>query len=250
MAAFCSLEEAYGNDYKSFLSPASLEPNWLAQRKQQEVIKARQWTQVPSGASFNTNDYQPLVESFTDKTSKPNEEEDSDLYVTSYDEFNIPFKTAKQPAPVKENFDDYYNLINGQYGDDKPGTHNDTFHPGYTASGDYETESPYTAARPSLGCQRLDSLKDHILRCKECKIKIKKLLDEIEGKSDSKDDGGLTNGLLSKLIDSTSINPSSSTSPNPYKSYIELIFFIAIGVFIIFILDTFVRLGKVFSSKK
>jgi len=270
MSAFCSLEEAYGNDYKSFLSPASLEPNWLAQRKQAEIAKAKRWTQTPVGVAQGTVNYEPdILEGFESSPKKSKRDifenmEDADL-LQDYDEFNLPLKIpgkhSKDPRPNADGLDDYYKLIDSQYDIDTINSHRHTFQPGYTAGGDFETESPYTDdytkelgredfhGGDTLNCRRLESLRHHITQCKDCQIKLKKLLNDVEGKSDSKDEGGMNNGLLSKLIDSTSIQSGNVRTNNPYKAYIELVFFIAIGVFLIFLLDTFVKLGKVFSRR-
>jgi hypothetical protein len=267
MSAFCSLEEAYGNDYKSFLSPASLEPNWLAQRKQAEIAKAKKWTQTPVGIEQGGLDYEPdILEGFdpTPKKSKNlfDPQEDADL-LQDYDEFNLPLKIpgkhSKDPRPNAEEMDDYYKLIDSQYDIDTINAHRHRFQPGYTAGGDFETESPYSEDYSreiqrenfhgdTLNCKRLESLRHHITQCKDCQLKLRKLLNDVEGKSDTKDEGGMDKGTLAKLIDSTSINSTSEKISNPYKAYIELIFFIAVGVFLIFILDTFVKLGKVFSK--
>ncbi len=269
MSAFCSLEEAYGNDYKSFLSPASLEPNWLAQRKQEEISKAKRWTQTPVGVAHGSINYEPdIIEGFESSTKKTKHNthnntledalEDADL-LQDYDEFNLPLKIPekhpKDPRPNADGLDDYYRLIDSQYDIDTINTHR---HTGYTAGGDFETESPYTDNYmkemkrenfhgDTLNCKRLESLREHILTCRDCQIKLRKMLNNVEGKSDTKDDGGVNNGLLSKLIDSTYTQPISTN--NPYKAYIELVFFIAIGVFLIFLLNTFVKLGKVFSKR-
>lgn len=272
MAAFCSLEEAYGNDYKSSISPASLEPNWLAKRKQEEIHQSRRWKETPSGVARGVINYEPdVIENFDGKTKNVESNndtylEDADLF-QDYDEFNLPLKLpnsnhSPHPRSDTTDIDDYYKLINNQYDTDTINNYRNNFKPGYTAAGDYETESPYSdeythhQARfhhiedKSINCKRLDSLKQHISGCKECIIKVKKWLNEIEGKSDNKDEGGITNGLLSKLINSTSLDDVKEPATNPYKSYIELLFFIGIGVFIIFILDTFVKLGRVLRRRR
>lgn len=258
--AFCTLEEAWGNDYKSFLSPASLEPNWLARRKQKEIHDAKKWTTVPTGIAQGNIQYdQPesttSLEQFNPMIRK-RDDDDSDLY-QDYDEFNLPLELpgqySKDPKPSADGIDDYYKLVDSQYDSqydmDTVRSYNHSFQPGYNANGDYETESPYTNSyiKKHRYCNRLDSLKHHIPECKDCQAKLRKILGEIEGKSDSKDEGGVTENVLSKLIDSTSLN---SIPSSPYKSYIELIFFIAIGVFLIFTLDTFVRLGRVFHKRR
>ena len=83
-------------------------------------------------------------------------------------------------------------------------------------------------------------------KCAKCRKRMKQWLEELgEFIGDVQD--------IPKKVDESIIEPARSEIkqlfPQYLRGYIDLIFFIAIGVFLIFTLDTFVRLGKSFSKK-
>ena len=250
--AYCTLQEAWGQDYKSFLSPASLSPDWLEQCRQKRQ-KDSNGLNAPSGFSSErdrTFHYSgldettsSLVEQFDGGNkglSRPktllsrNEDEDSDLLV-QHDEFNVPMH-FEAPEAIDPGLDDYYKLIDSEYDKD---TINSYHYP-------YQDTNYAEELQLNHKCATIlpNKIKYHLKKCRKCRKRMKEWLSEL---------GELISDIPEK-VEKQAIEPITSDIkqlfPSHLRHYIDLIFFIAIGVFLIFVLDTFVRLGKSFSRRR
>jgi len=153
------------------------------------------------------------------------------LGASQHDEFNIPLKTASSavPAPYKassSSLDDYYQLLdsadngNGSSGDlDKQ-------------LGKYEEEIQYRlkqnnsngkgSGKETEFCKRLIK---HVRECKLCRAQ---LIAELE---------------LEEIL---SLKEEQEVSKNAANvDIMDLVLFIAAGIFLIFIMDSFVKIGKI-----
>ena len=245
--AYCTLEEAWGQDYKSFLSPASLSPDWLEDCR--KPMK-KQDTKAPPGFSSEKEKryhYSDLpdhtqdsrVEHFSSpKKLKPiNEDEDYDLMVR-HDEFNLPMH-FESPEALDPGLDDYYKLINSDIDQD---TINSYRYP-YQDTNYAEEVQFHTGYSKKCHSALPNKTKYHLKKCKHCRNRMKEWLREL---GDIVED-------IPKEIHQEVIKPTKDhikqLVPREFRGYVDLLFFIAIGVFLIFVLDTFVRLGKSFSRK-
>lgn len=263
--AFCTLEEAWGQDYKSFLSPASLSPDWLQECRREKSGHSGSQT-IPTGFSTEHERrfrYSGLDEEGTPYTEKNcgitsklehfknsvgspkrlkpvNEDEDFDLML-NHDEFNLPMH-FESPEAIDPGLDDYYKLIDSELDKD---TLNSYRYPYQDTN--YAEELQFNhkchAAFP-------EKAKSHLKKCKYCRKRLKQWLEEL---------GELVSDVKNKAVDIGNdinediVQPTKKSIkqlfPDYLRGYIDLIFFIAVGVFLIFVLDTFVRLGKSFSKK-
>lgn len=256
--AYATLEEAWGQDYKSFLSPASLSPDWLEECKK----KTKCASKAPTG--FNT-DPEPrfhysdvnepgtpytekglsapspkqsksVTEHFNNNTkpkrlSPKNEDEDYDLML-HHDEFNLPMH-FESPEAIDPGLDDYYKLIDSEYNQDTLDSYR------------YPYQDTNYAEEVQFG--------DHYLKKAQKAYKINKSQRIAELLEELKELGfDLKSGADNTINTSNTSNKNSgikSVFPDHLKGYIDLIFFIAVGIFLIFVLDTFVKLGKSFSKR-
>ncbi len=215
--AFCTLEEAWGPNYTSFLSSASVAPDWLKSKERKSSPQ-----RAPSGYS---------LDQFKPNTPRPKEKQspDNDLLL-DYDEFNVPMY-YDSPSPADHSADEYYKLIDSQSRSQV--SHVEHF------DGDYAEEVQYSQDF-TRDCDRS---RKHLKKCKKCRKALRELLDEL--------DGGASN-VITKVNDAVvepAKNEIKQLFPAHLRGYIDLIFFIAIGVFLIFVLDSFVRLGKSFAKR-
>jgi len=248
--AYATLEEVWGQDYKSFLSPASLSPDWLEQCK---TPTTRNKT-IPTGFSteheprFKYSDldedgapYTEKIEHFASpKRLQPiNEDEDYDLLVEG-DEFNMPIHYTA-PEAADPGLDDYYKLINSEFDKDTINSYK------YPYQDTNYNEEVQFIQQHNKKCQSAvpDRAKYHLKKCKQCRKRMKQWLEELgELITDVKE--------LPKDLTDSAINTKEKVKhlvPSHLKDIVDLIFFIAIGIFLIFVLDTFVRLGKSFSKR-
>lgn len=217
--AFCTLEEAWGPNYTSFLSSASVVPDWLKTKERKSSPQ-----RAPSGYS---------VDQFKPNTPRPKEKAspDNDLLL-DYDEFNVPMY-YDSPSPADHSVDEYYKLIDGQFPQSSHSSQIEHF------DGDYAEELQYSQDF-TPDCDRS---RKHLKNCKKCRKTLRELLDELEG---------TTSNVITKVNKSV-VEPAKTEIkqlfPSHLRGYIDLIFFIAIGVFLIFVLDSFVRLGKSFAKR-
>lgn len=266
--AFCSLEEAWGQDYKSFLSPASLSPDWLEKKSKKSTVPAKcdNNNKVPSGFNTEHERRYHIVEPFQGEHSQHNNHrekrifsnnskslpsppnEDLDLLI-DHDEFNIPYH-VEYPEPVEPGLDDYYKLIDSQY--DMDTVH--SYHHPHSANDDYTEELQYNELY-SKACHSAIpfpmKIKKHLKKCKHCRSRMKQWLEELGEIATNT----ITTGTASEIprnVNKNVIEPAKNTVkslvPAQFRGYIDLIFFIALGIFLIFVLDTFVRLGKSFTK--
>jgi hypothetical protein len=259
--AFCSLEEAWGQDYKSFLSPASLSPDWLSENRGSYKPPRQNCDDKPKKApsGFNTEPERRfhLVENFDGDgkvyANNPKRmpfppEDDSDLLI-DHDEFNIPYH-IEAPEPTEPGLDDYYKLIDSQYNMD---TIHSYHHP-RSAHDDYSEEIQYNELY-SKACHSAfpfpSKIKKHLKKCKHCRSRMKGWLEELgEISSDISNDVRKIHDNVTKEIIEPAKNTIKELVPSQFRGYIDLIFFIALGIFLIFVLDTFVKLGKSFSRSR
>lgn len=265
--AYCSLQEAWGQDYKSFLSPASLSPDWLAKnRPQDNPYKPPRCddegpSKAPSGFNTEPEKRYHLVEPFHNTGAKtfvsrenlnnrmpqppssvPEDDSDLDLMI-DHDEFNIPFH-MEAPEPTEPGLDDYYKLIDSQH--DMDTVH--SYHHPRSSHDDYTEELQYNELY-SKTCHSVfpfpSKTKRHLKKCKHCRSRMKQWLEEL---------GEIANQVQQIPSAVNIIEPAKDTIkdlvPTQFRGYIDLIFFIALGIFLIFVLDTFVKLGKSFSRTR
>lgn len=217
--AYCTLEEAWGQDYKSFLSPASLTPDWLGNCKEMQKIKGEK------------NVQKQTVEHFTSNTAsqKP---KDNDLLI-DYDEFNLPLY-FDAPKGIDSVDDNYYKLIDNQFQENFENTANTSY-----------LEEDQFGEHYTRECDQAFPLhvKYHLKKCKLCRKRVKSWLDELDA------DNNNNTSSLAHSLNSTPSNTISTTDLVSKNTYLDLVFFIAIGIFLIFVLDSFVRLGRSFSRR-
>lgn len=232
--AYSTLEEAWGQDYKSFLSPASLSSDWLNGCENTNHNKASSGPPPTGYTSYGNQqrelldyDDSPVIEHFNSDT------DDMDLML-NHDEFNIPLNAYKAPTP-DPGLDDYYNLINNSQYDNNPFQDNN-----------YAEElqlNNYTKECDNAFPRRV---KFHLKKCVHCRKRLKEWLEELDGL------GSTTQmaSTMNKKIINTTERDIKSVFPVQFRGYIDLIFFVALGIFLIFVLDTFVRLGKSFTRRR
>ena len=230
--AYCYLEEAWGDNYKSFLSPASITPASLGKCKEMEKIKGP--TNKQSNGTQSNESQSDQIEHFASI--------DNDLRV-DYDEFNLPLHWDA-PQGINTMDDDYYRLINESNEGVGPGDIYETF-----KSPEYVEENQFNSTFTQECAQAFPThVQYHLKKCIECRKRIRKLLKDFDNI-----DNDLNNEKTSidkTSIDKTSIEKTSIEKTSiekrflPKGPFIDLLVFIAFGVFVIFILDAFVRLGK------
>ncbi len=212
--SFCTLEEAWGPNYTSFLTAASVSPDWLS-NKEHSPTPPQQRTKE----SFQCN--KPL--------GNIKQSDDNDLLL-DYDEFNLPL-SYDSPTPVDNSLNEYYKLIGSQTGGQVEhfnGNYSEEPQYGYDTRHDCDQ---YTNTRA----------KKHLKKCKRCRQLLRELLDEL-------DPSNVVSTVNDNVVEPAK-NGIKSLFPSHLKGYIDLIFFIAIGIFLIFVLDSFVRLGKAFAKR-
>ena len=239
--AYCTLDEAWGPNYTSFLSPASLSPDWL-KSKERSASPPRS---APRGYSkgHNQNDDNGIVEGFTgtcgssqEQRQQKTDQRDDDLLL-DYDEFNVPMY-YDSPTPKDDSLGEYYKLVNSQSTLASVPSQIEQFDGGYAEEEQYNSEF-------TRQCSDLFSSKAHrhLKKCRRCRNQLRELLNDIDGTVDT---------VVTKVQDNV-IEPAKSgikqLFPAHIRGYIDLVFFIAIGVFLIFVLDSFVRLGKTFAKR-
>jgi hypothetical protein len=250
--AYATLEEAWGQDYKSFLSPASLSPEWL--EKCRKPLQ-RESAIVPNGFSserepkFRYSEIDDYGTPYTEKrehfTSSPkrlspvNEDEDYDL-LQEGDEFNMPMK-FESPEAIDPGMDDYYKLINSEFDKDTLNSYRYPYQDTNYAEEIQFTEDNNKKCQASLP----NRAKYHLQKCKQCRLRLKAWLEEFgEILSEAKE---IPNDIKSDIMNTK--DKVKQLIPSHLRSIVDLIFFVAIGLFLIFVLDTFVRLGKSFSKR-
>lgn len=221
--AYCYLEEAWGADYKSSLSPATLTPDWLNKCKETEK---KTTSQLTSQLTSQPNS-QPIKEHFTNNHSSNRSSNDDDLRV-DYDEFNLPLHWDA-PQGISSMDDDYYRLINN---DD-----NEEIKEQFTTN--YAEEQQFSETFTRECAQTFPvHVRHHLKKCSECRKRLIKFLNELEYKNDDKEQTEKTSNTEQPA------NGIKKMFPKQFGPIIDLIVFIAFGIFIIYILDAFVRLGK------
>ena len=275
--AYCTLEDAWGPDYKSFLSPASLSPDWLSKCRQPSHTRpGNPATGFPSekerrfhysdmdedgmflenfsgGGGCGSGGTKKYVKRASHRTPPPpfggtgtgtsgtgtsgtggTSDEDEDLLL-DHDEFNIPLH-LEAPEAIDPGMDDYYKLVNSQFDSDTINSYRFPFQ-----DTNYAEEVQFDNLN-NRECNKVfpAKVKRHLKKCKYCRKKMKNWLQE-----------------FGELIEDTIIDgPKKAIEPVKegvkqlfpvqFRGYVDLIFFIALGIFLIFVLDTFVRLGKSF----
>ena len=222
--AYCTLQEAWGQDYKSFLSPASLSPDWL------------QNSESPQDPTTPTRPTTNNIEQF--EGSSHDDNGDHDLML-DHDEFNLPFQYEIQGVPHapqgnNSDMDDYYKLIDTQYAPTQSYQvpFEDT---NYAEELQLNNITDINPINPKK-CHQTDKVKHHLQKCKNCRQKMKDWLRAFEENVDS------DNSKNTFVKDAIAL-------PSKIRAHTDLIFYIAVGIFIIFILDMFVRLGGLGGSR-
>lgn len=205
--AYCTLEEAWGGNYKP--SQPKLSVDWV--NKPSDAVKRdgvdRDHEYIEEFANIN------------------NELDDTDILV-DHDEFNIPLHTYSSSKPNDTGIDNYYKLIDEQDTDNR----DEYFQ--YQNS-DYAIE-PQFGKHYTKECEKVfpEHVKYHLKKCKQCRRRLTKWLGLSETKPKEKHN----------IREEKNIHGTVFTDKT--QKYFDLIFFISFGVFLIFIFDMFVRLGR------
>ena len=234
--AYCYLEEAWGDNYKSFLSPASITPASLGKCKEMIKIKGESKGESKGEIKGEMGEKSKNEKSNSDKIEHfASIGTDNDLRV-DYDEFNLPLHWDA-PQGVDTMDDDYYRLINESNEGVGPGDIYETF-----KSPDYAEENQFSNTFTQECAQAFPThVQYHLKKCIECRKRIRKLL------NDFNDDFNVqTNKQTNEKTNENVIENNTDKIKKflPKGPFIDLLVFIAFGVFVIFILDAFVRLGK------
>ena len=265
--AYANLEEVWGQDYKSFLSPASLSPDWMEKCNRDNN---RQESKAPSGFSteherrFHYSGLDEVGTPYTDRycggnnevsgvehfsgserqgpkmLTPRNDDEDFDLML-NHNEFNVPMH-FESPVAIDPGLDDYYKLVNSEVDRDTL----DSYRYPYQDT-NYSEEIQHGGVSTKQ-CHSMfpAKAKHHLKKCKHCRKQMKEWLQELGGFVG--DVTSMPNNINKDIVTPTKEKVKQLFPPH-LRGYIDLLFFIAIGIFLIFVLDTFVRLGKSFSKK-
>lgn len=151
-------------------------------------------------------------------------ETDTDLLSESFTDYNLPTKpTPGQPQPFDSTMfsDDYYKLLANDWKTDVASYQAQARGP--FGPKDYSEEPQLTAATTSEGCM---SVAKHLDHCKDCRKRLEDIFSRLLG-----------GGSASKK---RMVSPSGSI----FDSMKDVLILLAIGLFVIFVLDGFVRLGR------
>jgi len=174
------------------------------------------------------------VENFQAELAKPKYREkkrkseqmkpESDLMV-QYNEFNVPLRPhsgrdQSEPMPSGiEPFDDYFQLIDDQFASAEPT--------------DWFRQDKTYAEETQLGHNDCDIVRMHIKRCRGCRNRLRRLLKQYEEEDEFEEQPKIEN-----------FEPVLQPTPGLYTQYLDIFFFVAAGIFLIYILDMFLRLGR------
>lgn len=202
--SFCTIEEAWGANFGNPVPPTLKPP----------MNVTRQNASYNSSVRENFEGGPIIWDPAKNNVFAQNEDEDllnRDLMGTTYNEFNVPLKTAKNTVPQgfmsdrHSALDDYYRLMD----DSEDG------------------EIQYKVEKPpkKLGLSKKDAslcakLLEHVQECKLCRAQ---LIAELQ---------------LEELAKTEEDENASDVN------VMDIILFIAAGIFLIFIFDGFIRLGK------
>lgn len=160
-----------------------------------------------------------LHENFGTISSVTKKSDDSDLRVENFTDYNLP---VKKHANVPEAFDasgvssDYFKILAADWD-----------------SAEAQPTKPPTQlkdATKKTGCM---DVANHIDSCSECRIRLESIFRNLLAKP-------LAPGAAAVV-----------TAPkNDSKPYLEITLLILLGIFIVFVLDAFVRLGRYFTRKR
>jgi hypothetical protein len=144
--------------------------------------------------------------------------EDGDLLKESFTDYNLPLETKGGPGPQPfDSEDDYFKILSEDW-------HRDTAR--YQAQARSPFQSKDYAEETQIGANRAGSnacmgVAKHLDGCKECKTRLEHIFRKLLGSGKTKNRSDqTTNQLLNVLL------------------------MVGIGVFVIFVLDAFVKLGR------
>ena len=157
---------------------------------------------------------------------------ESDLMV-QYNEFNIPLRpysgqdqSAPMPSGGKmEGFDDYFQLIDDQYASVEPT--------------DWFRQDKSYAEETQLGHNDCDIVRMHIKRCRACRNRLRRLLKQYEDEDEFEEQPKIEN-----------FEPAVDPKQGLYVKYLDVFFFVAAGIFLIYVLDMFLRLGRKLGGRR
>ena len=139
---------------------------------------------------------------------------DADLLVENFSDYNLPIKETKGMPRAFDASDDYFRLVNAVNGE------SETKMVGVPQVIEQEP-SVNPAASKNIGCMDVASHLDH---CDECRKRLETIFRNIVSHDKQ------------KIAQPEQRNPSNVTT--------DLVLLIVLGIFIVFVLDIFVRLGK------
>lgn len=170
-----------------------------------------------SGASVATALYEDFG-SFSSPVAKK-QQEDSDLLVENFSDYNLPIKDTRGVPKAFDASDDYFRLINAvNGGSDNPMVGVQQVREQAPSAGIPSAGIPSAGDSKEIGCMDVAAHLDH---CEECKQRLE---------------------VIFRRLVSTQEPPQKKQENNSVTT--DLILLIVLGIFIVFVLDIFVRLGK------
>lgn len=151
---------------------------------------------------------------------------DQDLLTESFSDYTLPLETNKGPGPKPfDAEDDYFKLLSEDWYQDTARYQAQARSPFQPK--DYAEEGPGGghAANADHDCMNVAK---HLDRCEECRTRLERIFSKLLGKVKKTKQAVVSTGLAGSLVD--------------------IMLLVGIGVFVIFVLDAFVKLGRYLTS--